>query len=511
MDKLSLKKKLYVIRLYMEGMSYDEIAAKANISKGTVFNIITELRLGYFPEYGDLSEQLELLRELAVDLRRSRITPLQAAVGISVLSRLQELGVEPNEIEVLSGLCRTLTAEGTDIQSFIRTGLLLKEVQKSTGLSLDDLESKVKDLEESVSQLEPLAKEAAEREVELAKLEEKRQSFTEKVANLEKRYSILQDNVKQKERRETVLSNRVKSLEDRAESADERLTVSRGDLKILSGLGISPDNLTAFSQRIKIIAQCHSMKSETLYSRLMDELEQMDEGLGLDTVIKARKDELDRLETNILKAKEESERISATNEKLRQERTALKAALSEGRRHFVTDIGSINTVVDSAITELKQNLDTAVREGSIEIDKLRNKGRKTLETVMKEERRHAVADMKAIGTLVDNTVTSLKKNLGDGVSEGTFEINRLRNQALMLGKELGQFNEMIESNKWLKGLSAMVKGDEKLEPCQVRVIGITLMRAMHTWLEHYAQNNAVPYSLRSWISNTIGELEKWKL
>ena len=75
MEKLSLKKRLLIIRLYLEGFSYDEIAARTSVAKGTVFNVIAEIKAGRFPEYSGLSEQLELLRELAADLRRSRITP----------------------------------------------------------------------------------------------------------------------------------------------------------------------------------------------------------------------------------------------------------------------------------------------------------------------------------------------------------------------------------------------------------------------------------------------------
>lgn len=167
MEKLSLKKKLFVIRLYLEGLPYDEIAARASVGKGTVANIITDLKVGRFPEYGDLSEQMELIRELAVDLKRTRLTPIQAAVGVSVLSRLQELGVEPGEIEGLSVLCRTLNADGINIQSFIRAALAFEEERERTGLSVEELEMKVKGLEESASRLEPLAREVADSEAQL--------------------------------------------------------------------------------------------------------------------------------------------------------------------------------------------------------------------------------------------------------------------------------------------------------------------------------------------------------
>ena len=41
-EKLSAKKKASVIRLYLSGLSYDEIAAKTGVSKGTVANIVAE-------------------------------------------------------------------------------------------------------------------------------------------------------------------------------------------------------------------------------------------------------------------------------------------------------------------------------------------------------------------------------------------------------------------------------------------------------------------------------------
>jgi len=455
MEKLSLKKRLLVIRLYLEGLSYDEIAAKVGVSKGTVANVIAELKAGRFPEYGDLSEQLDLLRELAVDLRRSRLTSVQAAVGVSVLSRLQELGVEPGEIEGLSALCRTLNADGIDIQSFMRAALAFEEERERTGLSVDELEMKVKGLEESVSRLEPLAKEVADREAQLTELHARSESLVEEVSGLEESHKILEEKVRDKEHRETELSNRVRELEDRAQSADERLTTARKDLKMLSGIGMSLDDLSGFAERLKGIAQRHGIKSEVLCSRLLAELEQLDEGLRLDTIVKAKKEGLRNLEENMLKAKEKSVEISSTNEKLQQERSSLRAALLEERRHIVKDIKAINTTAISMITKLEQDLGTGVRESII-------------------------------------------------------EVNKLKDQALRLGKELGQFNEMVESNKWLKGLQAMIKGEEEVEPCQVRVIGITVMKAMLTWLDHHYQGSIAPFMLRSSISNLIGELERWK-
>jgi len=453
MEKLSLKKKLLVIRLYTEGYSYSEIAARAGVGKGSIGTIITDLKAGRFPQFGDLSEHLELIRELAVDLRQSGLTPVQASVGVMVLSRLHKLGVEPSEIEGLSALYRTLTTEGTDMQSFIRVALSLEEIRKRTGLSVEELEIKVKDLEESASRLEPLAKEVMEQEARLTELAKQRESLAKEVSELEEHHEALQEKVREKEQRETELSNRVMDFEDRAQRADERLSIARKDLQTLSDIGMSPDNLSAFAQRVKVVAQRHTMKPEVIYSKLMDELEQLDEGLGLETIVNAKNEELRRIENTIVRAKEESSGIISTNEKIRQERSSLRAAQLEEQRYLTKDIKSINTIARNTIVEFKRDIESVV-----------------------------------------------------GVS--IVEVNKLSDQALQLGKELGQYNEMIESNKWLKGLLALVKDDE-VEPEKVRVIGITVLRSILSWMKHYYENSNSPWWLVS-ISNLIGELERWK-
>ena len=45
-----------VLGLYFEGLSYDEISRKAKVSKGSVVNVVRELREGKHPEFEDLSE-----------------------------------------------------------------------------------------------------------------------------------------------------------------------------------------------------------------------------------------------------------------------------------------------------------------------------------------------------------------------------------------------------------------------------------------------------------------------
>ena len=91
MEKLSVEKRLSIVKLYLEGLSYGEIAAQAGVAKGSVSSLVADLKAGRIlttQEPVEQVEQLELLRELATDLRRLKLTPGQAVAGIAIVSRL---------------------------------------------------------------------------------------------------------------------------------------------------------------------------------------------------------------------------------------------------------------------------------------------------------------------------------------------------------------------------------------------------------------------------------------
>lgn len=141
MQKLSLRKQLTIVRLYLGGFSYDEIAAKTGVSKGTIANVVADFKAGRILDVQVPADQLDLLRELAVDLRRLKLTPDQALVGVATLSHLQELGIEPGDIQHWAAMCREMSATETEAQAFMQAALALDEVRVRTGLSTKRSES----------------------------------------------------------------------------------------------------------------------------------------------------------------------------------------------------------------------------------------------------------------------------------------------------------------------------------------------------------------------------------
>ena len=65
MEKLSIQKHTAIVRLYLNGLPYSQIVAKTGVAKGTVANVIADLKAGQFPDAQLPAEQIELLHELA--------------------------------------------------------------------------------------------------------------------------------------------------------------------------------------------------------------------------------------------------------------------------------------------------------------------------------------------------------------------------------------------------------------------------------------------------------------
>ena len=454
MDELSLRKKLNIIRLYFSGLSYREIAAKAGVSVGAISNVIADMKAGNYPEVSDVSEQVDALRELGAEVRKSRLTVGQAVTGITIVNSVKELGLEPGDIPQYVSLCKSLTPGGIETQSFVKAALEYREVLGRTGLGVEELDKKVKALEEAAGQLEPLAKKTVDLKGELKNLEAKKGVLTGEVAGLEKRQQRLTEIVKEREQREGELSARIAPAEASLQSDEERLALARKDLKKLSSIGMSFDELSGFTERLAGVAHRHGLTSKALCDRLLTELEQLDKGLGLKTFVQTRQLELNKLEEAITKAQEKSAALNSQNRQLEQELASIKAQIAN-------------------------------------------------------ERDSVVKEMRIVNAAARDTVTQLKQDLSKGIRESLDEVSSLRKETFETGKELGVLEAMIESHALFKDILSLIKGEDKITASQVRVVALILLKSMVAWLERNHAGDTSLRLLRTTTTNIVSELERW--
>ena len=453
MEKLIVKKKLAIIRLYMSGLSYGEIAARIGVSKGTVANVVAELKAGSFPEAADVGEHIELLRELSLDLKQSKLTPGQCAIGLILLTRISECGLDPADIDRWPMILKAVRNED-DAKEFVRLIYSIREVEQRSGLSIEALDNKVHELEKKAADLEPVSDKLKDSEKELAELTRQRDELANSVAILEQKNELLTPRVKELERREQNLSRQIADMEPKVQKAEMTLSALKVEMQKLKDIGFSLRELAEFNEKLQEIAQHHTIKPGELRGRLLHELQTLDKGLALETLIQSRQQEIDRMEQAIAKGKKEVETTRAVVGSLGQEKTNLEESIKEMREKVMREIAKIVPLAQDAIAELSKDL----RRGS---------------------------------------------------DEALAEMQRLRDEAMKVGKDVGRYEGILKSCEWLDELLALVRGEENIAGKRVKIISLLVVRALHTWSK---RQDSLSYTLLPHaVESLISELERWKV
>ena len=453
MERLTAKKKLTVVRLYLSGLAYAEIAARSGVGKGTITNIVTELKAGMIPEAADVGEHIELLRELSLDLKRSKLTPGQCAVGLILLTRISECGLDPADIDRWPVILKVVRNED-DAKEFVRLIYSIQEVQQRSGLSIEALDNKVHELEKKAGDLGPMSDKLKDCKKQLTELIRQRDELANSVAILEQKNELLTPQVKELERREQNLSRQIADMEPKVQKAETTLSTLKSELQKLKDIGLSFSELAEFHEKLQVIAQRHVIEPSELRSRLLHELESLDKGLSLETLIQGRQQEMDKMEQAIAKGKKEVETTRTVVDSLKQEKTNLEASIKEMREKVSREIAKIIP-------------------------------------------------------LAQDTVSKLEGELRRGNDEALAQVRRLRDEAVEVGKDVGRYEGILKSCEWLDELLALVRGEENVEGKRVKVIALSVVRALHIWLKR--QDSLSLTLLPLTIENLISELEQWKV
>jgi transposase len=453
MERLTAKKKLTVIRLYFSGFSYDEIAAKTGVSKGTVANVVAEVKAGTIAEAADTAEHIELLRDLSVELRQSNLTPGQCAVGLILLTRINECGLDPADIDRWPMILKAVRNED-DAKEFVRLIYSIQEVQKRSGLGLEAQDKKVRELEKKAADLEPVSDKLKDSKQELADLTKRRDGVANSVAILEHKEEMLTPRVKELEKREQNLSRRINDMEPKAEKAQSAISAVKREMQKLDDLGLSLKGLAEFNEKLQQIAQHHSIKPSELRSRLLHELQTLEKELALETLIRSRRQELDKTEQALVRTRKEVETERAVVGDLEQQKTSLEASIKEMTSNVMQRIAKVVPLAEDAVAKLGEDL----RRGN---------------------------------------------------DEALAEVQRLRDEALNVGREIGQYEGTLKSYEWLGDFLALVLGKEDIAGARVRAMVLLVARGLHAWVK--GQGFSSDALLPGTIELLIGALEQWKV
>ncbi len=101
MRELSQNIREQTVKLFLQGVTYDDISWKLRIAKGSVVNIIDEFREGALSLSGDITDYVDELRHVVVDLKKYEVTVGQMRAFLRFHNRLKDLGEDDEGMEEL--------------------------------------------------------------------------------------------------------------------------------------------------------------------------------------------------------------------------------------------------------------------------------------------------------------------------------------------------------------------------------------------------------------------------
>jgi chromosome segregation ATPase len=453
MEKISPVKKESIITLYLSGDSYDEIATKENISKGSVANIVGELKSGTFPEAAGISEQIEQLRELSTSLKKSEISPTQCAVGLAVLKQIRECNLDPTDIRRWPIILKEITDEA-EAKRFVQLIYDIVEKQDRLGITWDKIDEKLKDMETRASQLAPVISRVEECQKELVDLNKKKHDLVPEVHTLQQQYNLLGPRVKDLEKRESDLSIRIGEQETRISEEETMLEKLNSQKKRLEKIGFSLETLTRFNDLSSRVAVRHKISRSEIKERFFRELESLDRILGLDEMIRRKETELKECQENTILVKKQYTELKATISMLEQHKLVLNSDINTLRDNIKSEMLKIVPVAKDAVNRYSQELHSA--------------------------------DVNQIN-----------------------EIKNLKERAIEVGIQIGRYQTLIKENEWLFDFLSLARGEEQLKNDRIKVILLSVLRGAELILKQNQTSAGVLSPLYT-TGQLISQLERWK-
>jgi transposase len=139
MKEISMNQKVKVIKLFLSGLSYDEISQQVGVAKGSVVNIINEFREGYIPLPPGITEFVDELRKLVIDMKKHDTSVAQLKGYVKLHAKLHEMGVDNEKVSTWLDICQSIATSSVTNQQFVQSALELAELISGNGKSPSDV------------------------------------------------------------------------------------------------------------------------------------------------------------------------------------------------------------------------------------------------------------------------------------------------------------------------------------------------------------------------------------
>ncbi len=366
--ELSARKNIEVVSLFFKGLSYDEIAQRTGVSKGAVVNIVGELRSGHFPAVAR-SEEVDVLREAAVALRKLSLDPFRAVVGLEFYHRLTELGVDPKDLGTYISMCHELSPDEVPTEGFVQAALRLHRLKEESGHDYRDIAAEAEQLARTIAKLR---KETPRLQAELRRVDEATTTRREELVALQRQKEqrqqavvALSKELEAKEESVAVTDRALKVLHSQMEAGQAELAtvnaelaslrrtirVRRQELKKLEAVGIDEEELRQISAAVQTAATTSRTAGSEVVDRLLQGVKYVEGGLRLEAEIERLKERADGLTNEAEQAELRRRELLGDIAALRGEKAELENHIESIRGRAADDLNATSTAAARGIIE----------------------------------------------------------------------------------------------------------------------------------------------------------------
>ncbi len=254
MKEITRTKRLEVAHYYLLGYTYREIEEETGVSHGSIANIVSELEDDDLNIPGTTFDQVNDLRQLSFDLKKSGLKPSQALLGITFLQRLQSLQITREHLEAWSELVKKLLPPDFPVKEFFEVARRLRDLEISQGKSFETLAEQYERNEEGIEKLkgevDSLSKAKSQLSNEIKPLSSQLEALKREKERLENDVQIqttkiqeLKSRVKEAEEEKARLDRETRDLKRRRVKLSSEVDGKEESLKAINALGFTDEDL----------------------------------------------------------------------------------------------------------------------------------------------------------------------------------------------------------------------------------------------------------------------------
>jgi len=397
MKEITRSKRLDVALYYLLGYRYSEIEEETGISHGSIANIVREIEEGDLMIPGTTLDQVNDLRQLSFDLKKSGLRPSKALLGITFFKRLNELQITPEQIELWSELVSRLIPADFPAGEFFQVAIRLHELETSQGKSFEMVTEEYKSNCQRVEKLRE----------EVDSLSKVKSQLTNEIKPLQSKLDTLRREEKRLENDVQIQINKLQELTSRLKEAEEEKSTTDKEVRSL--------------RRMKLKLSSEVDGKEEILQRLSD-IGFSDEDLlrlkaFLERMSKARKNDIAKVKEDFFSALGLYKDIDGLEQKREAEAKGIreftkeKSILSGEIKELEKQKGTLLGEIDNTILSTCQKIDAMGQEATLKLNERVNNIRNELDSLLVDtiNTGAAIGEMRQIVNKGEDSEKNLRK------------------------------------------------------------------------------------------------------